>query len=112
MTNDKNTYNEAKRVMENVLNTENGSREEKIAMNELESAGFEIFYSSLVEGFIYESKDIYDAFTYYISVGNVERVEKTATILNTYYTNYIKERFDELVENEEYEECAKIQKYL
>jgi hypothetical protein len=108
----KDLYINTERIMKELFDSENGSIEEKIAMDKFEANSFDIFYNSLIRGFIYEKEDIYDTFIYYVNSENNERIEKIISILNKYYKGYIEEKFNELIELEEYEKCSKLKKYL
>ena len=103
-------YNDLNSQMDNLLNAVPGSKEAKEAVDAWELSSNETFYASLLEGFIYESYLIFDTLEFYIRTNVQEKVEKLVSILDTYYPGYIKERFDGLVSDEEYERCANLSK--
>ena len=107
---DSRKYDKLKETMINILNLESGSKEELDAVNAWERSSHKNFYTSLTEGFIYESDMIFKTLEFYIEDNDEERVSTLVSILDTYYTGYLKGKFDECVENEEYEMCDKLSK--
>jgi hypothetical protein len=105
-------YNDLRTQMLNILNTENGSKEETEAFAAWELSSNETFYNSLIEGFIYESDLIFDTLEFYIRINDEEKIQKLVSILNTYYAGYLKGKFDEFIANEEYEMCGKLSKIM
>lgn len=63
------------------------------------------FYDFLMKGFIYEKEDIIIALDFFLRDNDTKKIENCVNILEKYYTGHIKDYFETLIKNEEYEKC-------
>lgn len=73
---------------------------------------YEPFYQKVTEGFIYEKEDIYHALEFFTRILDTKKADFLANILDKYYGGYIKEEFNKSIEEERFEICSRIKKYI
>jgi hypothetical protein len=57
---------------------------------------------------IKEPEDMHKVLDFFIRVKDTKKCEYISWLLNTYYPSYLSGKFNEYLENEEYEKCASL----
>lgn len=73
---------------------------------------YEPFYQKVVEGFIFESEDLYDTLEFFERVNDTKKSDFIADVLNKYYEGYVQKKMNELIKEEKYEECNRIKRFV
>lgn len=82
------------------------------AIFEYEKHAYETSYEKLINGWILEKEDIYNMLDFFVRIKETEKINRITKILNKYYPNYLTEKFEELIVNEEYEKCEILKEYI
>ncbi len=78
---------------------------------EYEEFAFNIAWNKLYnERWITESDVIFGVLEYFISIKNEKKCNYIAWMLNKYYPNFLTEKLNESITNEEYEKCGTFDK--
>lgn len=105
---------EFENIMSGTTKLENAKTEEEIelAVIEFEKACYIPFYNNLILGFIYPSEEIFDSLEFFERIGDNEKAENCANMLNKYYTGFLSNKFQELILDEKYELCNRMKKFV
>lgn len=109
--------NDFKKILNSLKNIkdlpDNSSKEEiNKATLKFEYAVYIPYYNNLIKGWFYPSEDIFKVIEFFIRIKDNEKIEKCVEILNKYYGDFLKKKFEELLKNEEYEKCNELKKYV
>lgn len=100
---DLNNIKKNNELLKNILDSEGSDK----SVEELEKFSYGIAWTRIYEDlWIVEAETMYDVLDYFIRVNDTFKIEYISGILNKFYPNFLVEKLNELIKNEEYEICS------
>ena len=69
-------------------------------------------YERMINGWVIESEDMYNTLDFFIRAKEQGKSKIISVILNKYYPDYLPEKVEEFILEENYEKCSTLKKYL